>query len=362
MKLLMLVPASRLPVGPVPKLTPILVAELRRQGHTVTVSPWGRRRDDETRTEKLRQRARDLAGAVRLLRRRQYDALIVSTAHDPPAVTRDLPLLLAARLLARTVILHWHGTEPHKLAGHGGRRYRAATRLLLRLADAALVLSTEERAAWSRLFPEACFAVVRNPFVPEHSGPVTPWQPPAPSEPVLLFAGRLIAEKGIFDLLRALPLVRARIPCHLLVAGVGAQQEEAQALAAELGIGRHVTFAGYLRGADLAAAYAAAAALVLPTYWGEGFPQVILEAMHAGLPIVTTRIRGAADHLVEGDHAVFVPARDPQALAARLAVLLADAPLRARMAAAVRAKVAGFAPEPVAREYAQVVRAIIERG
>ena len=121
---------------------------------------------------------------------------------------------------------------------------------------------------------------------------------------------------------------------------------------------KHVTFAGYLDGPHLARAYQKSTIFVLPTYWPEGFPNVIAEAMHFGLPIVTTQIRGQADHLKEGVHARFVPARDPARLAQILAELLNDAPLRAEMGRANREKVKDFAPEKIGYEYLKALQEI----
>lgn len=176
---------------------------------------------------------------------------------------------------------------------------------------------------------------------------------------MLLYVGRMIEEKGIFDLVEAVRMLRDTLPCHLLIAGEGPELSRVQSRVASAGMLDCVTVAGYLRGSDLAAAYAAADLFVLPTYWAEEWPTVLMEAMGAGLPIVTTRLRGAADHLVEGANALFVPPRDPAALAATLARLLNDRPLRERMAMANKDKLADFAPDVVARGYLDAVSALL---
>jgi glycosyltransferase involved in cell wall biosynthesis len=80
--------------------------------------------------------------------------------------------------------------------------------------------------------------------------------------------------------------------------------------------------------------------------------------MDAGLPVVTTRIRGMADHLREGVHALTIAPRDVAALVHALQRILTDAELRARMGRANREKVRDFAPEIVGREYLAVLREI----
>jgi glycosyltransferase involved in cell wall biosynthesis len=98
--------------------------------------------------------------------------------------------------------------------------------------------------------------------------------------------------------------------------------------------------------------------LVLPSL-SEGFPLVVSEAMHAGLPVVTTPIRGVVDELTEGTHVAFAPVRDPDALAQTIVRLLRDPARRAAMGQANRIKVREFAPTPVARRFRDAVSAII---
>jgi glycosyltransferase involved in cell wall biosynthesis len=81
--------------------------------------------------------------------------------------------------------------------------------------------------------------------------------------------------------------------------------------------------------------------------------------MAAGLPIVTTPTRGISDHLVDGVHALFVPPRDPRALADAIERLLRDSALRKRMSGANRAKVRDFAPEKVAGQYLRALEEIV---
>jgi glycosyltransferase involved in cell wall biosynthesis len=80
--------------------------------------------------------------------------------------------------------------------------------------------------------------------------------------------------------------------------------------------------------------------------------------MSAGLPIITTKTRGIADHLDEGTNAIFVPPRDSAALSRALERILDDALLRKRMAEANRKKVDEFAPSRVAAHYLDTLREI----
>ena len=81
--------------------------------------------------------------------------------------------------------------------------------------------------------------------------------------------------------------------------------------------------------------------------------------MGAGLPIVTTQMRGITDHLRDGINALFVPARDPDAIAGAVERLLEDEQLRESMATANLEAVKAFAPERVAREYLEALHLVL---
>jgi glycosyltransferase involved in cell wall biosynthesis len=180
--------------------------------------------------------------------------------------------------------------------------------------------------------------------------------------PALLTVARLIPEKGVFDLLDAFAMVRRRRPCRLLIAGVGPAADALVRRIALLGLADSVDMLGYVSGADLERAYRSAVAFVLPSYFAEGFPLAIMEAMDYGLAVITTPIRGSADHLVAEENALFVPAHDPETLAREIERLLDDDALRERMGVANRAKVAQFVPENVMPRYAEILRRVVATG
>ena len=340
--------------GPVPMLTPLLIAELRSLGCVVVTHPWGRKSDDESVGTKLRRGAQDVLSARRAARGVTFDAAVVTTAHDWRAVLRDVGVALALRRRRRPIVLHFHGSQIASL-GHGGRHtFGLVTRLLLRLTDGVLVLSMEEKRQLRDFRPATRVQVVRNPYLrkefPDPDGR------PRSDVPTLLFVGRLLREKGILDLVEAMPAVLDRAPCRLVIVGDGDVEGALRDRIRQLGLTTSVTLAGYLEGEDLLRAYAAADVFVLPS-WSEGFPTVLAEAMDAGLPIVTTRIQGAIDHLVEGEHALFVEPRNVEDLASKLAEAIGDPGLRARMASANDRRIEMFDPHVVAREYLEVLRA-----
>jgi len=362
LRILMLTPHPNIQ-GPLPKVIPLLISALCQIGCRVASEPWGRHSDQERLLTKALGRAQDLLGIHRALRREQPDVLMIHTAHDWSTIVRDVALLLTTRNRRPATILEFHGSLADRLVTPGYKLFKAASRWLLQLSDAALLLSTEEQRQWQRFYPLGRFYVVDYPFLPSNDqSPVNqlPWVLPG-DKPVLLFVGRLIRQKGIFDLLDAMADLKERVACHLLVAGDGAARAQVLERIESLGLANHVTCTGYLQNEELKTVYRSAQVFVLPTTYSEGFPVVLIEAMDAGLPIVTTRIRGAADRLREGINALFVPPGDSAALADTLEQLLSDSSLRAKMRQANRKKVQEFAPEVVARHYLGILEEVISR-
>ena len=173
--------------------------------------------------------------------------------------------------------------------------------------------------------------------------------------PTIAFVGRAIIDKGLLELVRSLPRVLAHTPARLVVCGDGPALAQARMIAHQTGISQAVEFLGWQSPADVQHVLERAAVLVLPSV-REGFPSVVLEAMAAGLPIITTPVGGIPDHLHEGTHALFVPPGDVPALAARIITLLDDPTLRARLGAANLACVQTFAPERVVADYLAILR------
>jgi glycosyltransferase involved in cell wall biosynthesis len=361
MRILMLAPHPAIHNGIV-KLMPLLVSALRGLGCDVTLEPWGRRSEREPIHQKIAQRITDIRRVRDILRHRRFDVLVVHTAHDWAALSRDIPLLLATRRAGCRAVLQFHGSWADRLVAPGHLSLKLASVVLLRLADGALVLSSEERRQWQAFYPRGRFYQVLNPFLaPTRRDPLPDRRSfglPA-NDPVVLFVGRLMQEKGIRELVDILPRVMQHVPFHLLIAGEGPLQRELVERAARVGVADRLTLLGYLQGEALQAAYDCADLFALPTAWAEGFPLAIVEAMDAGLPIVTTPIRGMADHLREGVNALFVPPHDATALASAVTRLLRDPELRARMGQANHQKVREFCPDVVGPQYLDLLREML---
>src|SRR5262245_1913955 len=155
-----------------------------------------------------------------------------------------------------------------------------------------------------------------------------------PGRLLIAAVGRLSAEKG-FDLLirAAARLFASGLDAQVMIAGDGDAGPELQSLAAELGMTDRVRFLGYL--SDPRPLYEAADLFALSSL-REGLPNVVLEAMALGVPVVATRIAGVPRLIRDGQTGVLVEPGSVDALAMGLARVLGDADGRADMASAGR--------------------------
>lgn len=152
--------------------------------------------------------------------------------------------------------------------------------------------------------------------------------------PVVLMAGRLVAEKGYGELITAMRDVDAElwaVGARLSsdhAAGIGDAIREAEA---DPALRDRIRFLGYRD--DMAELMRAADIFTLPSH-REGMPRSIIEAMLTGLPVVATDVRGSREEVVDGETGLLVPVCDAEALARALQSIVQDSARRDAMGAA----------------------------
>jgi glycogen(starch) synthase len=155
-----------------------------------------------------------------------------------------------------------------------------------------------------------------------------------------VFFGRLEWEKGVHDLIAALPRIRAEHPgTRLVVAGKGRQEMELLTVARKHRVRRAVDLVGHLSDRELRATLAAADAVVLPSRY-EPFGIVALEAAAAGAPLVAAAAGGLAEVVVDGRTGVTFPPGNVPALAEAVHQVLADPTAATSRAKAARSRLA----------------------
>jgi len=203
----------------------------------------------------------------------------------------------------------------------------------------------------ARGVPQEKIAVIHNPLPPGIGAGALrsyPWQAELEAlgqGPVIATAGRLTPVKDHKTLLAAFARLRAVRPARLVVFGDGPLRAELVAEAGRLGIAGSTLFPGYVN--DPAACYGVADLFVLSSV-SEGFGNVLIEAMAAGVPVVSTdAAHGPREILQDGALGRLVPVGDAAALADAMGQTL-DAPLPAET---LRARAADFDIETIADAY-----------
>jgi glycosyltransferase involved in cell wall biosynthesis len=173
---------------------------------------------------------------------------------------------------------------------------------------------------------------------------------------ILLTIGRLSSEKGQADLIQAVGMLRNQQPertVRLILVGDGPDRSRLEAIARRCGVYDWINFAGHQ--ADVAPYYSLADVVVLPS-WTEGSPNVLLEAMAAGLPIVATAVGGVPEIVCPSGAALLVGRQQPASLARGIAEVLGDKNLRSELRVAALSTASAFSPERRYRSLLKIYR------
>lgn len=213
-------------------------------------------------------------------------------------------------------------------------RYRLAEKLrrarfVVCISDYARsqMMALSEPAAWDRMCVVHCGIPVEQ-FTPSRGKSVQKlYDDDQKADPMILYLGRLVPEKGQAILLQAIRLLGERgRRVNLILAGDGPSRLGLECMARQLGITSQASFIGAVGQDEVSALYASASIFCLPSY-AEGVPVVLMEAMAMELPVVSTRIAGIPELVQNGCTGLLVSPGRPDELAGALERLLDD-PLR----------------------------------
>lgn len=318
---------------------------------------------------------------------RQRAARIRAMAHHVAGVAPDailsfmsgvnVDVVVAERLARRTVrqgaagrrrpprvVLTEHTVLSAALEGHPEEAVRRKTVRVRRLyprAAAVVGVSSAVRDDLARAFgvPLNLLHVIPNPVDVEavrNAGRIAPPGGPGgpPGRPLFLQLASLRPEKGQRILLEAFALARAKVPCRLAFVGDGPAEgwRELEARAGSLGVAEDVEVLGYR--ANPFPELARATALVVPSS-REGLPNVVLEAMALGVPVVSFDWPGAREILRPGASGHVVPPGDVARLADALERLATDVSYRAELAAGAGEDLPRFHRNVIGAKYVRLL-------
>ncbi len=244
---------------------------------------------------------------------------------------RKRVVVALAHSLRIPIVLQIHGGGFLDYIGERRGRERAVRRVL-EASSAVIVLSDDMRQPLVAIAPGCSVWIVPNAVE------IPPTSTRGLDSGRVVYAGRLVAEKGIPELLDASRAIAARTPSFTLVlAGDDVGQQLAEEIRGSL-LETRVELRGWLDHAELDLLYAESSVFVLPSHV-EAMPVALLEAMSHGLACVVTPV-GAIPRIVSnGVNGVVVPVLDESALEDAMARVLSDHQLRQRLGDAARATI-----------------------
>lgn len=342
---------------------PPFIDELRRLGHEVEEAIYAYSDSEAGLSGRIKRVIRTRRTLQQRAAESPFDLIHINTSFDPKALLRDSAIVPALKASGAKIFLKFHGGDT-ELLKTANPVLAIARKRVISSADGLGVLSTEEqqdfqRAGISRNRLFVIKNVVEEAKVEKQPG-FRQTIGVESEEPLLLFIGRFIAAKGLIDVIRAAGLLRDNgEKFSLLCIGDGPSRRDAENEVKKLALEDRVRFFGYIPEAETAAFYANADLLVFPTHHYEGFPMVIFNAAAAGLPIVTTRIRAAADYLEEPENCLWVEPKNPQMLAEKIETVLRSPELRASMSQNNKLLAAEFSVSKVTTEYVAVFEQLL---
>lgn len=149
--------------------------------------------------------------------------------------------------------------------------------------------------------------------------------------PQILFVGRFSQNKGITDLVRAMPLISAEMPdVRLALVGFGPDEDRIRSTIEAVGLDDRVTILGRVSRDDIPVHMASADLVVLPSIKIEGLGVVLLEALASGTPVVGSDVGGIPDIIEDGVTGLLCRSQDPPDIAAKCVRILQDEDLKRR--------------------------------
>ncbi|MEM8504160.1 MAG: glycosyltransferase family 4 protein [Cyanobacteria bacterium P01_D01_bin.1] len=162
--------------------------------------------------------------------------------------------------------------------------------------------------------------------------PVRSPRPPLCSVPTVVFAGRLVWEKGLDVLVNAFARVVAECSAaRLMIAGDGPERDRLQTLIDDLNLTESISLLGHLPREEMERTFDQAWVQVVPSRWAEPFGMVAAEAMMRGTAVVASASGGLTEVVQNGETGILVPSNDADHLAKALLLLLSDRSLAEQM-------------------------------
>ena len=176
----------------------------------------------------------------------------------------------------------------------------------------------------------------------------------------LLFIARFIPSKGLLTVIKSLEiLIIQNYKVQLIAIGDGEEISKAINFISSKKLNPFITFTKFIPEEETYRYYSTSDILVFPTFHQEGFPMTVFRSVAAGLPIITTKIRAAADYLKEPDNCLWVEPRNPEMLSEKIIYLIEHPELREQMSKNNKELVKQFTADKIAEEFIEIYKYLI---
>lgn len=276
----------------------------------------------------------------------------------------------------QSILLVLHGflaklflRKPYLVYGRGTDIYLASKfdRLLYKLtlssADAVIAQTNHMKSAIQEFYHKDIFVIPNGVDIDRFSrlsrGKARIELNIKGDEKILLFVGGLRPVKGVRYLIESMSIIKQEYEnIRLLIVGEGEERQTLEGLAARLDLTECISFLGQITNDAIPGYMIASDILILPSL-SEGFPVTILEAMAAGLPIVTTRVKGMPEIVRDGENGFLVEPKNPGQIGEKVLLLLENDDLRRRISGNNREKAKRYSWESVARSLEEVYTKVV---
>ena len=333
-------------------------------GFTISTTIYAGKRSYRNAVKRLYIILNNAATIIRKSRGDQIDLVYLNSSFNPNSLIRDFISLSLLRFIEAKIVLKIHGSRVMLLQTKN-ILYRYMINKISKWADGFGVLSSEEKQNFidAGFKPKKIF-ILKN-IVPSvdnaKSKKFRTSHHLADDEMLALYIGRFIPSKRVIDIIRALAIVkRSGHKMKLLCVGDGPENKKIRQEAEGLDLIESIIFTGFIKEEETKIYYANADMLVFPSL-SEGFAMAIFTSVVAGLPIITTRIRAAADYLHEPDNCLWIAQKNPEMIAEKIIYLLQNPDISNKMSDTNKELSKSFSQKIICQELAAMFEQVLNQ-
>jgi len=288
----------------------------------------------------------------------------INSSFGPWSFWRDSAYLVICRFMKKKVLMQFHGGNLEDFLGSRSEPKRRMVQKMVALPDRIAVCSEKQKQPFHAIGIGHKVTVLRNMVNLNPHGKDKSFRHqlsiPMDSFIVLFVSAQFFSQKGIMEVIQAIPRVQSRNPKAVFVlAGGGSADQDLLNRLKEMEENGRIVMTGHLDYPRMQRLFAASDCLILPSH-AEGLPLALLEAMAAGLPVIATPVGGIPEAVQEGINGFLIPIGDAAALADRIDRLIRRSRLRKQMEKANIQKIEEcFRVDIVAQQYDSLYRSLL---